>query len=176
MATAEGPSRSSVQANRQRTFADMVAQSPQPIPVVEVPPCPPKIIDAKFYMLFTKEEIDRSTTPFKFSMVMKFIRQRPSLDAIHSFIRNRWGLEIKQPVISAMRRPRNIYVRFSNEPVFFKVLSREAIDVDGVPHRCFRWSLDFNEDKEPLLVPVSSSWFTLKFISGIVSHEYHCSD
>lgn len=58
----------------------------------------------------------RSASPFAFSLVLKFLRQRPSLDVIRSVIRSRWGLE-SQLVVSAMPKPRSVFLQFSNELV-----------------------------------------------------------
>jgi len=48
---------------------------------------------------------------------MKFLKQRPSLDRIRAFINGRWGL-VSQPVVSAMRKARNVFVRFALEADF----------------------------------------------------------
>lgn len=88
-----------------RSFIDMVAQSPQPLPEVMIPLHTPKMVDGDLCMVFSKEEIALSAQPFKFSMVMKFLQRRPYLDIIKSFIRNCWGLA-NQHVVSSMRKPR----------------------------------------------------------------------
>ncbi|XP_042974857.1 uncharacterized protein LOC122306492 [Carya illinoinensis] len=66
-----------------------------------------------------------------------------------------------------MRRARNVFIRFSNEPNFVKALSREATDVDGVPYRGFHWHPDFDEEAEPSLVLV---WV---FLLGLPPNFYH---
>ncbi|KAF5459762.1 hypothetical protein F2P56_019682, partial [Juglans regia] len=114
---------------------------------------PPKCVEGEFFVQFTKEELDRSAVPFRFSMVLEFLRQRPSLDRIRGFIHSRWGLT-KQPVVSAMRKARNVFVRFSDEDDFLKSLSHESCDIEGVAYRPFQWSTDFTEDDEPSLAPV----------------------
>ncbi|XP_035540280.1 uncharacterized protein LOC118344244 [Juglans regia] len=136
-----------------RTFAELVSQVPQALPEVSIPFRPPKCVEGEFFVQFTKEELDRSAVPFRFSMVLKFLRQRPSLDRIRGFIHSRWGLT-NQPVVSAMRKARNVFVRFSDEDDFLKSLSRESCDIEGVAYRPFQWSTDFTEDDEPSLVPV----------------------
>lgn len=72
-----------------------------------------------------------------------------------------------QPVVSAMRQPRHVFVRFSNEEDFLKAMSRESCDVDRVIYRVFQWSIDFNEDFEPTMVPV---WIMLP---GLPANFYH---
>lgn len=101
MGAAEVPNGASASMGRRRSFVDMVNQTPQPIPEVEIPLRPLKTFDGVPYVSFSKEEIERSSKPFKFSLMMKFLRQRPSLDTIRVFIRSRWGLD-SQPVVSAM--------------------------------------------------------------------------
>lgn len=64
----------------------MVAQSPQALPEVVVPLRHLEVIDGEVCIIFLKEEIDRSSESFKFSLVLKFLHQSPMLDAIRSFI------------------------------------------------------------------------------------------
>ncbi|XP_035545051.1 uncharacterized protein LOC118348161 [Juglans regia] len=125
-----------------------------------------KYVDGEICFQFSKEEIARSAEPFRFSIVLKFLKQRPSLDSIRSFINNRWGLSC-MPTVSAMRRPRNVFIRMTNELDFLKALSREICDVYGIPYRAFHCKPDFNEDEEPSLVPV---WIVLP---GLPPNFYH---
>ncbi|KAF5442492.1 hypothetical protein F2P56_035144 [Juglans regia] len=53
-----------------------------------------------------------------------------------------------------MRRPRNVFVRFSNEEDFLKALSRESCDIEGAAYRAFHWTVEFQEDEEPVQVLV----------------------
>ncbi|XP_042954613.1 uncharacterized protein LOC122291029 [Carya illinoinensis] len=138
---------------RLRSFAELVQDSPQPIPEVLVPFQAPKTADGEVCILFTKDEIDKSAFPFWLSIVLKFLRQRPSLDSIRAFIHSRWGL-INQPIVSSMLRPRNAFIRMSYEEDFVKALTRKATDIDGVAYRVFKWTIEFQEDKEPVNVLV----------------------
>ncbi|GLT71082.1 hypothetical protein SLA2020_431240 [Shorea laevis] len=153
MAAAGGSQGSSTVAERTRSFAEMVSVKPQPIPEVLVPFRSPKVVDGEVCVQFSKEEIERSAAPFRFAMVLKFLKQRPSLDQIRTFINGRWGL-VAQPVVSAMRKPRNVFVRFSLEADFLKAMSRESNEIDGVNYRNFQWTVDFSEDVEPVMAPV----------------------
>ncbi|XP_035549697.1 uncharacterized protein LOC118349401 [Juglans regia] len=139
------------------SFADLVSAVPQPIPEMVLAPRIPKVLDGEVYFQFTKEEIARSAEPFRYSVVLKFLKNRPSLDTVRAFIHNRWGLTAT-PVVSAMRRPRNVFVRMSNDVDFTKALSREVCEINGIFYRVFRWSPEFNEDAEPSRVPV---WISL---------------
>ncbi|GLT54683.1 hypothetical protein SLA2020_278640 [Shorea laevis] len=53
-----------------------------------------------------------------------------------------------------MRKPRNVFVRFSLEADFIKAMSRESSEIDGVNYRNFQWTVDFSEDVEPVMAPV----------------------
>ncbi|KAF5470378.1 hypothetical protein F2P56_010897, partial [Juglans regia] len=139
------------------SFADLVSAVPQPIPEMLLAPRVPKVLEGEVYFQFSKEEIARSAEPFRYSVVLKFLKNRPSLDAVRAFIHSRWGLTAN-PVVSAMRRPRNVFVRMVNEVDFTKALSREVCEINGLFYRAFRWSPEFNEDAEPSRVPV---WVSL---------------
>lgn len=91
---------------------------------------------------FPEKKLSILVASFRFSMVMKFLGQRPSLDRIHIFISGRWGL-FAQPVILAMRKPRNVFFWFSFEEDFFKAMSHESSDIDGVSYQNFQWTVDF---------------------------------
>lgn len=82
-------------------FADLVAAALQLFPEMDVAFRPPKIIDGELCFTFSAKEIQRASSPFHFSMVLKFLRQRPSLDNFRMFIRSRWGIS-SVPVVSAM--------------------------------------------------------------------------
>ncbi|GLT62139.1 hypothetical protein SLA2020_347970 [Shorea laevis] len=53
-----------------------------------------------------------------------------------------------------MRKPRNVFVRFSLEADFLKAMSHESSEIDGVNYRNFQWTVDFSEDVEPVMAPV----------------------
>lgn len=96
----------------------------------------PQVVDGEVCVQFSRDEIERSVALFRFAMVMKFLKQRPSLDWIRTFINGRWGL-VSQPVVSTIRKPRNVFVRFSLEADFIKAMSRESSEIDGVNYRNF---------------------------------------
>lgn len=68
----QGPLTSAVES---RMFADLVSQSPQAIPEVSVPFRQPKLVDGEVFDQFSKEELEKSVVPFKFAIVLKFLRQ-----------------------------------------------------------------------------------------------------
>ncbi|XP_040996123.1 uncharacterized protein LOC121242304 [Juglans microcarpa x Juglans regia] len=137
-----------------------------PLPELAVSHRAPKTKDGELFFQFSKEEIFRSAEPFRVSIVLKFLRNRPSLDAIRIFIRNRWNLEGVQ-VVSTMWRPRNVFVRMASEEDCMRALSREACDIDGIPYRAFHWTPNFKEQEEPSIVPI---WIELP---GLPPNFYH---
>ncbi|XP_042983245.1 uncharacterized protein LOC122312650 [Carya illinoinensis] len=155
-------------AGKARTFADLVSAVPQPLPEVHLPMRPPKIIDGQVCFMFSKEEMAASAAPFRFSLVLKFLRQRPSLDAIRMFIRNRWGLG-GNAVVSSMGKNKHVFVRLTSEEDFNKAFSRETSEVNGVPYRVFHWTPGFTEGEESPIVPV---WVMLP---GLPPNYYHDS-
>ncbi|KAF5442561.1 hypothetical protein F2P56_035205 [Juglans regia] len=165
MRTAGGQASSSALLAR-RSFADMVANAPQPIPVVEIPLRPLKVLDGEIFS-FSKDEITKSAEPFIFSLVLKFLRNRPSLDDIRSCIRRRWGL-VDQPVVSSMAASRSMFVRFANEGDFKMAISRESCEMRGVPYRAFHWSTDYTDETESPVVPV---WISLPGLPPNMFHE-----
>lgn len=86
----------------QRSFMDLISMVPQPLPELSVAHRVPKCKDGELFFQFFKEEISRSAEPFRFSIVLKFLRQCPFLDAIWAFSCNPWGLD-GTPVVSPMR-------------------------------------------------------------------------
>ncbi|GLT53069.1 hypothetical protein SLA2020_263650 [Shorea laevis] len=76
-----------------------------------------------------------------------------------------------------MRKPRNVFVRFSLEADFIKAMSRESSEIDGVTYRNFQWTVDFSEDVEPVMAPV---WIQLagacfEFLSRVIPAQYYSS-
>ncbi|KAG2411217.1 hypothetical protein I3760_Q020500 [Carya illinoinensis] len=108
-----------------RSFADLVSTVPQPLPVMEVPFRQPKIIDGELVFTFSAKEIDKLAQPFRFSIVLKFLRQRPSLDAV-SFVVGGGCLACR------------LFQRCSVQDTFSP----------------FAWTPEFDENSEPLCVPV----------------------
>lgn len=109
-----------------KSYAELVTVVPQPLPEMEVAFRPPKMIDGELYFMFSTEEIECTALPFRYSLVLKFLQQRPSLDAI-SLYSSKMGLS-STPVVSAMQRVRNVFIRMSNEGDFNKALSRESCE------------------------------------------------
>lgn len=153
MAVVVGHSAVEAPAPRPRSFLDLLLDPPQSFPEVVVPFRPHKTIDGEVCVVFSKEELDRSALPFQFSLVLKFLCQRPSLDSIRSFIRMRWGL-LKEPIVSSMDKLRNVFVHLTSEEDFVKAFARDNREIDGVPYRIFHWTTEFYEDEEPVHVPV----------------------
>lgn len=119
------------------SFADPVASVPQPILEIVMPHRFSKVLDGKVYFQFSREGITKSAEPFRYSVVLKFLKQWPSLDAVGSFIHKSWGLS-STLVISSIRRPRNVFTRMMNEADFTKALSRDVCEINGIYYWAFK--------------------------------------
>lgn len=73
-----------------QSFADLVAAVPQPIPEMVLAHRPPKMVDEEVYFLFSSEELAQSAEDFRFSIVLKFLMQHPSLNVVRAFIHSRF--------------------------------------------------------------------------------------
>ncbi|KAG6657585.1 hypothetical protein CIPAW_04G100800 [Carya illinoinensis] len=112
---------------------------------------PPKIIYGQVCFVFSKDEMVVSAAPFRYSLVLKFLRQKLTLDAIIMFIHNRWALG-GTVVVSSMSKNRNVFVRLTSKEDFNKVLSQEASEINGIPYIAFHWTPSYIEDEESPIV------------------------
>lgn len=133
---------------------------------MDVPFRQPKTIDGELFFTFSVEELEKNAEPFHYSMVLKLLRQQPSLDSIRAFIHCHWGLS-SMPIVSTMRKPRHVFIQLSNESDFNKSFSRELCEVNGVSYRAFAWTIDFDEDFE------SSRVLSWVFLLGLPPNFYH---
>ncbi|KAF5458486.1 hypothetical protein F2P56_022510 [Juglans regia] len=155
-------------ATKARSFVDLVMTVPQPIPEVNLPMRSPNMIEGQVCFMFSKEEMVLSAEPFRYSLVLKFLKQRHSLDAIRMFIRVRWGL-MGNAVVSSMSKNHNVFIRLTSEEDFNKAFSREASEINGVSYRVFHWTPGFTKEEETPIVPV---WVMLP---GLPPNFYHNS-
>lgn len=86
--------------------------------------------------VFSKVEVQLLSKPFCFSIVLKFLCRRPSLDHIQGFINNRWGLKAI-PIIGQLSNPCNVLVRMAKEEDFIFVMAKGNSKIFGVPFRVF---------------------------------------
>ncbi|KAF5462710.1 hypothetical protein F2P56_018696 [Juglans regia] len=150
-----------------RLFVDLVSMVPQPLPELSVSQGAPKTKDGELLFQFSKEEIFHSIEPFRFSIVLKFLQNCPSLDAIRTLIRNRWNLE-GTPVVSTMRRPRNVFIGMASEEDCMKALSQEACNINGILYCAFHLTPELKEEEEPFIVLV---WIVLPSLPPNFYHE-----
>lgn len=61
----------------------------------------PVEINGELGFIFSKPEMNKAAEDFKYALVMKFLRVRPSIDFIHLHVVNKWGL-MEIPTISFM--------------------------------------------------------------------------
>lgn len=104
----------------------------QPVPRIDLPIRDPKFNDGEMFFMFSKAEISKSAEPFRFSVVIKFLRKRPSLDYIRGFIKSCWNLHV-MPVVGQLSNPPNVLVRLTEENDFTSVMARRNAEIHGVP-------------------------------------------
>ncbi|KAG6707861.1 hypothetical protein I3842_06G053400 [Carya illinoinensis] len=107
----------------ERVFADLVENRPQSLPEMDLPIREPRFTEGEMFFFFSKAEIRQSAEPFRFSVVLKFLRRRPYLDHVRAFIKNRGGLCV-MPVVGQLNSPRAVLIRLSNEEDFVSVMAR----------------------------------------------------
>ncbi|KAG2726153.1 hypothetical protein I3760_01G099400 [Carya illinoinensis] len=76
-----------------RGFSNVVVNRPQPLPSLDISVREPRFVDGEMFFTFSPAEVAKSAEPFRFAVVLKFQRRRPSLDQIRIFIKSRWGLK-----------------------------------------------------------------------------------
>lgn len=108
--------------SRGRSFVDLVVERPQVLLEVDIPLKEPRFCEGEMFFLFSKAEIKQSVEPFRYAVVLKFLRRRPSLDHLCGFIKNKWELKA-MPVVGQLRNPRNILVRITNEEDFVGIMA-----------------------------------------------------
>ncbi|KAJ0088691.1 hypothetical protein Patl1_32423 [Pistacia atlantica] len=130
----------------------------------KLPMCFPVDIDGELGFVFLDSEMVKAAEDLKFALVMKFMRVRPSIDKLHLHVVKNWGL-IEIPQISFMD-DYHILIHMKNERDFIHGWTREGRYVEGNPFRLFKWTRDFDLEKESPLAP---QWI---FLPGLPMHVY----
>lgn len=122
-----------------RGFVDAMMDWPQVLPMVEIPFREPKFSDGEMFFPFSRTKIKQSAKSFRFSIVLKFLSRRPSLDHVRGFIKTCWGLRVLS-IVGQLKNPRNILVWLSNEENFIAVMTRGNSEIAGPPYWVFHWT------------------------------------
>ncbi|XP_027156068.1 uncharacterized protein LOC113766259 [Coffea eugenioides] len=103
-------------------------------------------------VIFSKAEVDKLATPFRWALVGKFSHGRPSLEGIRKFFST---LNLKDQVSVGLLDYRHVLLKCSAEQDFN--LGCGMWQLGKYPMRVFRWTRDFHVKKESALAPVWAS-------------------
>lgn len=67
-----------------------------------------------------------------------------------------------------MNWPRNVFICMTSEADFVKALVQETCEIDGIQYCAFHWTMEYQEDQEPVRVPV---WIFLPRLTPNFFHE-----
>lgn len=100
---------------------------------------------------FSQANLVRLAAPFKFALVGKFSRGRPSMDEARKFFRS---LDLRDEASIGLLDQRHLIIRLVNEADYHRLWSRGLWYVQNYPMRVFKWSPAFHVDREPSVAPV----------------------
>ncbi|KAL6012688.1 hypothetical protein ACLOJK_003177 [Asimina triloba] len=106
-----------------RSYASVVF-NPVDNPSFKIPLQFPVDIHGKLGFVFSKTEMTKVAEEYKFAIVMKFLRVRPSIDVIRLKVVKKWGL-IEIPIISFMD-DFHVLIQMKNERDFMHGWAREG--------------------------------------------------
>lgn len=86
-------------------------------------------IDGEPGFVFTKVEMAKAADDFKFALVLKFMRTRPSIDVIRNAVKKTWGL-MEVLVISFMD-DHHVLLQMCNDLDFVHGWAREGCMIGG---------------------------------------------
>ncbi|KAL3633900.1 hypothetical protein CASFOL_022662 [Castilleja foliolosa] len=118
--------------------------------------------DEKPVCIISSLEIEQATKQLEYALIMKFTSGRPSLFDIRTHIKNHWKLA-KDPIITLID-PRHVLVINENEEDMVIAQSQESHKINTSLYRIFKWSPDFNFNKDSTIVPVWISFPKLPFV------------
>ncbi|TXG59223.1 hypothetical protein EZV62_013796 [Acer yangbiense] len=124
----------------------------------------PVDINGELGFIFSEMEMVKAEEDFRFALVMKFMRFRPSIDRIRLSVVKTWGLT-EIPTISFMD-DYHVLIHMKNERDFVHGWTREGRIMEGNSFRLFKWTKEFDVKKESTLAP---QWI---FLPGLPMHLY----
>ncbi|XP_042959294.1 uncharacterized protein LOC122294521 [Carya illinoinensis] len=133
-------------------------------PTFKIPMRFPVDIDGEMGFVFSELEMTKAADEFRYALVMKFMKSRPSIDKIRLTVVKTWGLT-EVPTISFMDEF-HVLIHMKNERDFVHGWAREGRTMEGLPFRLFKWTKDFDVQKESPLAP---QWI---FLPGLPMHLY----
>ncbi|KAF5450314.1 hypothetical protein F2P56_030677 [Juglans regia] len=124
----------------------------------------PVDVDGEPGLVFTEPEMSTAAEDFRFAIVLKFVRMRPTIDDVRLAIIKSWGL-LEIPTVSVMD-DYHVLVKMQTERDFMHAWARKGRLIAGSVFRLFRWTKDFDLWKESTLAP---QWI---FLPGLPLHMY----
>lgn len=124
----------------------------------------PVDVDGQPGFIFSEAEMTKAAEDFRYALVLKFLRSRPSIDVIWLAVVKTWVL-LEIPTISLMDA-HHVFIKLNSERDFVHAWAREGRVTDGCMFRLFRWTKDFDPKKEPSSIP---QWI---FLPGLPLHLY----
>ncbi|KAK0595455.1 hypothetical protein LWI29_006801 [Acer saccharum] len=111
----------------------------------------PVDINGELGFIFSEMKMVKVEEDFRFALVMKFMRFRPSIDRIRLSVVKTWGLT-EIPTISFMD-DYHVLIHMKNEQDFVHCWTREGRIMEGNSFRLFKWTKEFDVKKESPLAP-----------------------
>jgi len=143
-------------SNPSRTFADVLSSSTN-----EAPIRPPERYKGMPAVTFSDEDIQYFASDFKFALIGKFSKGRPSMAVLRkSFELIGFGGAFNLGLIDH----RHILINFDREEDFQRCWLRKSWSIQGSIMKIFKWTPDFRPDMESPIVPV---WIALE---GLPAH------
>ncbi|XP_040996161.1 uncharacterized protein LOC121242352 [Juglans microcarpa x Juglans regia] len=114
--------------------------------------------------IISEAEMSKAVEDLRFALVLKFLRQRPSIDRVRlAIVKTRGLLEI--PTVSFMDNY-HVLVQMGSERDFVHGWAREGRTMDGYSFRIFCWTREFDLKAE---LDVAAQWV---FLLGLPMHLY----
>lgn len=91
-------------------------------------------------MFFTSEDIASLSSPFKYALIGKFLRGRPTIPDIKSAIDS---IGLKSGFTVGLLDRKHILMRFNHEEDYHRAWLREIWYLKRFPMRVFKWTPEF---------------------------------
>ena len=133
-----------------RSFADILASSSNPLPSSQFLK-PREVYRGEPAVTFTIDEIQSLASPFRFALVGKFSKGRPSMEALRKEFLT---IGYKGTFTLGLLDPRHVLIRFEHEEDYHRCWLRRFWSFQGFGMRVLKWTPSFSVDSEPSIVPI----------------------
>ena len=128
-----------------RSFADILASSSNPLPSSQFLK-PREVYRGEPAVTFTIDEIQSLASPFRFALVGKFSKGRPSMEALRKEFLT---IGYKGTFTLGLLDPRHVLIRFEHEEDYHRCWLRRFWSFQGFGMRVLKWTPSFSVDSEP---------------------------